>query len=84
MLMGNVEADVWLPSAEASAASNPGAGVGERTETRTRTRTGITDGEQRALKEPPAPECSAMAPLFYCKSHLKGGELKGIIALTVN
>lgn len=37
-------------------------------------------GDSRGLKEPPATEYSWLVPLFYCKSHLKGRELKGVIA----
>lgn len=37
-------------------------------------------GNLRELKEPPAAEYSRPVALFYCKSHLKGSELKGIIA----
>ncbi len=37
-------------------------------------------GDLRELKEPPATECSRPVPLFYCKFHLKGRQLKGSVA----
>lgn len=73
---------MWPPSAKASAACNSG----NTTSTHTghmyehmHARTPQT-GNLRELKEPLATEYSRPVPLFYCKSHLKGRELKGISA----
>lgn len=72
-----------LPSTEASAASNAGDSIHTHAHTqrhaRAHAQTSQT-GDLRELKEPPATECSRPVPLFYCKSHLKGRQLKGSIA----